>query len=200
MKNFKKIIAGAAALAMTMSMGVSVFADASATYEDGFVQLTDAPIDAVHQWTVVVISKANQNKANLEAADLYYINQGTTGESFWTDGLGTKVDLPDGTYIVRIGGETIDDPEDLIEIEFTVSSTPVGVSVQLGDVDDSGVVNGGDINPIIQHILGATTLTGKAFFVADTDSSGVVNGGDINPIIQHILGATELGTATYVAE
>ena len=139
-----------------MTFGVSAFA-ATATYEDGFVKLADAPIDAEHQWTVVVIS-ADKADSTLVAEDLYYINQGTNGEAFWTDGMGTKTELTDGEYIVRIGGETITDPGQLIEIPLTVSSTPVGPIYTLGDVNLDTSIDMGDAAAVLNHFLGDSLI------------------------------------------
>ena len=135
MKKIKKLVACLSAAAIAMTVGVSAFA-ATATYEDGFVKVADAPIDAEHQWTVVVIA-ADKADATLTAEDLYYINQGTSGEAFWTNGMGTKTELTDGDYIVRIGGETITDPGQLIEIPLKVESSTTGKTYTYGDVNNS---------------------------------------------------------------
>lgn len=145
MRNLKKMAALGAAAVMALSMNVSAFAAATGTakasYSGGKVLLNSlADIDATHQWTVVVIDVADQN-ANLTADKLYYINQGTSGDAFWTDGMGTKTELAAGDYIVRIGGETIDTTDKLIEIPLKVSTSTGGktLTFKWGDItlDDS---------------------------------------------------------------
>lgn len=196
MKNFKKVVAAAAAVAMTMSIGVSAFAEATATasYADGKVNVKGVTMDNDKQYTVIVIAADKANKT-LEAADLYYINQGDNKQAFWTNGLGVKEDLKAGNYIARIGGE---DLAEVIEIPFTVGAA--GETILLGDTNLDNFVNISDVNPIIQHILEATILTGKAAKAADTNKDEFINISDVNPIIQHILGAEALGTVEYVAQ
>jgi hypothetical protein len=149
MKNFKKVIAAAAAVAMTMSIGVSAMAATTASYADGKVTLADVgdTVNSANQWTVIVIA-ADKANATLEAADLYYINQGDNGEAFWTNGLGVKTELAAGDYIVRIGGE---DLSQVVEIPFTVGST--GYTHQYGDVDFSGDTDLDDAVEIINYAL-----------------------------------------------
>ena len=83
MKNFKKIAAFGIAAAMTMSMGVSAFAEVTASstdakfgsYTGGVAKLANvAMIDTTNQWTVVIIDK-DKETANLTADDLYYIRE-----------------------------------------------------------------------------------------------------------------------------
>ena len=178
MKNFKKVIALGSAVMMSLTMGVSALA-ATADYEDGFVKLTgiDEVINAENQWTVVVIDAAKQN-ATLTAEDLYYINQGTSGDAFWTDGMGTKVELEDGDYIVRIGGETITSADDLIEITLTVSSTPEGPVYILGDVDNNQVINATDAAWILTKYGNSATVLPTPDYVADVDGNEVINATD----------------------
>ena len=145
MKNFKKIAAFGIAAAMTMSMGVSAFAEITGTalYENGAVKLQNlAGLDADHQWTVVVIDKVNGNK-DLTADMLYYINQGTNGETFWTNGMGTKTELKDGEYIVRIGGETLDT---VVEIPLNVTTGTDGktLTFKWGDVTLDNSIDASD--------------------------------------------------------
>ena len=166
MRNLKKMAALGAAAVMALSMNVSAFAaatgTATASYSGGKVHLNSlADIDATHQWTVVVIDVADQN-ANLTADKLYYINQGTSGDTFWTDGMGTKTELKDGDYIVRIGGETIDTTDKIIEIPLKVATTPTGDSFEYvwGDVDCSGAADALDAAAVINALIGGTTEFG----------------------------------------
>lgn len=168
MKKFKKLIAGLSAAAMAMTVGVSAFAaqtgKATASYENGYVRLSNtSDINATNQWTVVIIPKAKQ-LSTLSDSDLLYINQGTDAEPFWTGTITTNADstttvsggmgvkggtLPDGDYIVRIGGETITDANNLIEIALNVSSTPTTKTYTYGDVDNSGKIDNKDAMEIL---------------------------------------------------
>lgn len=196
MKNFKKVIALGSAVMMSLTMSVSAFAaagTATASYKDGFVKLSGTEdINAENQWTVVVISKADQN-ATLTADKLYYINQGTSGDTFWTNGMGTKVELEDGDYIVRIGGETITNAEDLIEIELTVATTPVGPTYKLGDVNADDAINMGDAAAVLNHFMEYTPITdANAKLAADVNGDEAINMGDAAAILNHFMEYTPI--------
>lgn len=182
MKNFKKVVAAAAAVAMTMSIGVSAFADAAAEYADGKVNVSGVTMDNGKQYTVIVIA-AEKADDTLEAADLYYINQGDNGETFWTNGLGVKEDLADGNYIVRIGGE---DLAEVIEIPFTVATTPVGTTYKFGDVNNDTAVSNSDALNIMFYgadmascFDGYTVGDGSWIWIAaDVNKDGTVSNSD----------------------
>lgn len=195
MKNLKKIAAFGAAAVMAMSMSVSAFAAAapegtSAEYKDGTVGLTgiDKVIDADHQWTVVVIKEADATKT-LEAADLRYINQGNSADGFWTN-MGTDVELTEGKYLVRIGGETITDATGIIEIPFEVTAGGIKVTLDYGDINGDGNVNNGDASLVLQKYVSIidkfVDQEGRDIpeVVADVNGDGSVNNGDASLILQ----------------
>ena len=191
MRNLKKMAALGAAAVMALSMNVSAFAAATSTakasYSGGKVLLSSlADIDATHQWTVVVIDVADQN-ANLTADKLYYINQGTSGDAFWTSGMGTKTELAAGDYIVRIGGETIDTTDKLIEIPLKVSSGEEPTYV-LGDVDGVPGININDATVVTKHVAGSVTLEGDNLLAADVDGVKGVNINDATTITKYVAG------------
>lgn len=191
MRNLKKMAALGAAAVMALSMNVSAFAAATGTakasYSGGKVLLDSlADIDATHQWTVVVIDVADQN-ANLTADKLYYINQGTSGDTFWTSGMGTKTELAAGDYIVRIGGETIDTTDKLIEIPLKVSSGEEPTYV-LGDVDGVPGININDATVVTKHVAGSVTLEGDNLLAADVDGVKGVNINDATTITKYVAG------------
>ena len=164
MKNLKKIAALGLAAAVSMSVGVSAFAD---TYTPNTPENTTgnytAPSDTVQesiklssvnfmndgeQYTVVLfkVDTNTDGSVNIESAnrtlvadDLFYINQGTKDESFWvTTGMGPKgTKLADGTYILRIGGENV---TSVFEIPLIVS----GTKIIIGDVNGDGKVTAAD--------------------------------------------------------
>lgn len=185
MKNFKKVVAAAAAVAMTMSIGVSAFADAEATasYADGKVNVSGVTMNNGKQYTVIVID-ADKANATLEAADLYYINQGDNGETFWTNGLGVKEDLAAGDYIARIGGE---DLAEVIEIPFTVGGT-VEHLYPLGDADLSSEVDADDAATILNYVVSNITLTEEALIYADADQNDSVDADDSALILNYVVG------------
>ncbi len=142
------------------------------------------------QVTVVIVPASAET---LDEANIYYINQDAFGnkEAILVN-MGIKgTELAKGDYLVKLGGSN----GVIKTAKFTVGSQ--GELIQLGDVTLDGVVNVGDINPVIQHILEAEILTGKTFVAGDTTQDKVINVGDINPIIQHILGAATLEKVTY---
>lgn len=202
MRNLKKMAALGAAAVMALSMNVSAFAAATSTakasYSGGKVLLDSlADIDATHQWTVVVIDVADQN-ANLTADKLYYINQGTSGDTFWTSGMGTKTELAAGDYIVRIGGETIDTADKLIEIPLKVASSSTGkeVTITIGDVNGVDGVNTVDANYILAYLAGGSAAVGGAYSINETVTD--VNGNSI--VFGDVNGADGVNTvdANYV--
>jgi hypothetical protein len=180
MKNFKKVVAAAAAVAMTMSIGVSAFAEAAATYADGKVNVSGVTMDNGKQYTVIVID-ADKADDTLEAADLYYINQGDNGETFWTNGLGVKEDLQAGEYIARIGGE---DLAEVIEIPFTVGAA--GTTYKYGDVNNDTAVSNSDALNIMFYgadmascFDGYTAGDGSWIWIAaDVNKDGTVSNSD----------------------
>ena len=191
MKNFKKIVAFAAACACALTVSAPAFAEVTTTasYNEGIVKLNDTEaIDATNQWTVIIIKEADKNK-QLQAEDLLYINQGTSAEKFWAeDGMGVLGgELADGDYICRIGGETISDAGDLIEIEFTVSSTPQGREIQLGDIDQENGIEPTDLGLLIDHLLHDIVLDGDAAIAADIDQENGIEPTDLGLLIDYLL-------------
>ena len=203
----KKLFAGLVATSMVAAMGTSVFAEEIAN-DAGYDKtagtysiVSDLSTYGTDQMTIIIIPEAAYNAETISDADILYIDQAAAD----TEGIFANVcilggtELTDGTYYVKIGGENIAEDGIIVE-KFTITTTAAGVEVQLGDTTGEGDVDVSDINPIIQHILGAATLTGQTAFQADTTGEGDIDVSDINPIIQHILGATTLGTGMYVAE
>ena len=164
MKNLKKFAAFGIAAAMTVSMGVSAFADTytpntPANTTGGYTAPSDTVQESIklsnvdfmndnEQYTVVLfkVDTATDGTVNLEslnrtllADDLYYINQGDKTEAFWTaSGMGPKGDkLEDGTYILRIGGDSL---TQVYEIPIVVK----GKTILYGDVNRDGKITSAD--------------------------------------------------------
>ena len=193
MRNLKKMAALGAAAVMALSMNVSAFAAATsmakASYSGGKVLLSSlADIDATHQWTVVVIDVADQN-ANLTADKLYYINQGTSGDAFWSDGMGTKTELAAGDYIVRIGGETIDTADKLIEIPLKVTAGGTKtITFYMGDVTGDGVSNTTDAAKIVSSLVGGSLAAGGEYNINDVIGEKVIDGEKVTFVCGDVTG------------
>ena len=201
MKNFKRLVAGTIAAAMALALSVSAFAaEATITatstdttyfneYAGGALKLKEGALTQEGQLTIVVIDKAKENDT-LTGDDLYYINQGTKGETFWTTGMGTKVDLTtlvneettSKEFIVRIGGTNV--TEGVIQIPMTVTynagtpDTPK-VSFIWGDVDGNESIGVLDAAAVITGFLGGTT-EGLPYEVGNTIPNTTVMWGDID--------------------
>ncbi len=150
------------------------------------------------QLTLLIIPEAAYLAGEVEDADILYIDQGAYATGlFQSVGILGGTTLEAGSYYAKIGGKNLTDG--IIVEKFTIAEENQGEEVQMGDTTGEGAVNGLDVDPIVQHILG-TLLTGKTFFAADTTGEGTVNGLDIDPIVQHILGNTSLGEGIYIAK
>ena len=171
MKNFKRLVAAALAATMALALSVSAFAaeptiTATSTdttyfneYADGALTLKSGALTQEGQLTVVIIDAEKAN-ATLTGDDLYYINQGTNGETFWTTGMGTKVDLTtlvneettSKEFIVRIGGTNV--TEGVIQIPMTVTynaATPDTPTYTLGELNGSAPVDISDAIVLLEY-------------------------------------------------
>ena len=201
LRNF--VLACTATAAVSLALATSAFAaafpDGSLTYDQaaGTVTVAGTVFESLSgQTTILIYDKAVANPAELTADDILYINQDDATNTTTFAGMGLKGGLQEGkTYVVKIGGENID-ADGILVGEVTVGEGGA-IKVQLGDVNGDTFVDVSDINPVIQHILGAAVLTGKDFAAADTATDGIVDISDVNPIIQHILGAAPLGEVDY---
>ena len=211
----KKLVAIGAAAAMSMAMCVNAFAAITVSsedskfgsYADGVAKLADdSAIDATHQWTVVIIDAEKEN-SNLQASDLYYINQGTSAEGFWvTNGMGTKVDLTtlvnetttEKNFIIRIGGETITEAQGIIQVPFSIKYTTAGREIQLGECDGiTSAIDSGDAMAILNHFVSRSLLTGDALIAAECDGiTSAIDAGDAMAVLEHFTGKKILGKVT----
>ena len=204
MKMKKFLFTCAAVAGVSAALAANAFAEVveNDTYnkEAGTVSIKTSLTDkAGDQMTVLIIPADAYEKGTITDSDIIYIDQAEAladANIFQNMGLLNGTALDGDEYYIKIGGENIAQDGIIVE-KFTVKTTSEGVKVQLGDVNNDTVVNVGDINPIIQHILGSEILTGRDFAAADTTEDTVVNVGDINPVIQHILGSSLLGEIDY---
>lgn len=200
LRNF--VLACTATAAVSLALATSAFAAdfpaGSLTYDQaaGTVTVASTVFESLSgQTTILIYDKAVENPAELTGDQILYINQDDAANTTTFAGMGLKGGLQEGkTYVVKIGGENM--PNGILVGEVTVGEGGA-IKVQLGDVNGDTFIDVSDINPVIQHILGAAVLTGKDFVAADTATDGIVDVSDINPIIQHILGAAPLGEVDY---
>ena len=208
----KKLVAIGAAAAMSMAMCVNAFAAITVSsedskfgsYADGVAKLADdSAIDATHQWTVVIIDAEKEN-SNLQASDLYYINQGTSAEGFWvTNGMGTKVDLTtlvnetttEKNFIIRIGGETITEAQGIIQVPFKITYGAGTLNYKLGDIDGDDYIGSPDALIALQEELGMnpTPLTDAQMLAAVVDGDDYIGSPDA---LEMLL--CELGMSTII--
>ena len=186
MKNWKKAVAAFAAAAMTMSIGCVAFADAVEPLDGNVGASLTNPgnyIDSQHQWTVIIIPKSVQNKNALESSDLYYINQGTSADGFWTNMLTKGDKLADGTYLMRIGGTNVDssnaayDDNGYYEFEFTVVSEDDDITITFtwGDFNADGSVTLADVtNLVVAYLGGNKVFTGQDGYTYTYASGDIV--------------------------
>jgi hypothetical protein len=165
-------------------------------YADGALTLKSGALTQEGQLTVVIIDAEKAN-ATLTGDDLYYINQGTNGETFWTTGMGTKVDLTtlvnetttSKEFIVRIGGTNL---QNLIEVPLTVTynaATPDTPTYTLGDVTLDETIDMGDAAAILNHFMGDAVITDETVkLAADVTLDETIDMGDAAAILNHFMG------------
>ena len=211
MRALKKAILSCMAVgALATVVAASAFAaETTATYENGKVSSgLDFSTYNSDQMTVIVIEKGADDDG-ITADEILYIDQNAADADAVFQNMGVRANYAEGdvdaegaeikgdgtlkygTYVVKIGGENVDE---IIVAEFTVG--PNGITLQYGDCDTvKGVVDTGDITAIIDHMLGISLLTGNDLTAADCDTvKGVVDTGDITAVIDHMLGNSLLGT------
>lgn len=59
----------------------------------------------------------------------------------------------------------------------------------LGDVDDDGIITGGDAVLMSRHIVGFETLSGKALKAADIDCDGSITAADCVKMARYLVGS-----------
>lgn len=177
----KKSIAVLTAVAAIASAS-SVFA---ADYADQVVKLTDSEkaetlTDTTAQYTVVIVDKKTGNEAvTLSADDLYYINQGTSADTFWTN-MGTKTALTAGkTYTIRIGSNAED--FEVQEYDFTVG----GNTIIYGDLNDDNTPDISDANILLRHCAQLIELTAKQEQAADLNGDSSIDISDANVLLRY---------------
>lgn len=149
MRNLKKLLAVVSVAAIAMSFATSAFAaayeingidGATVEYADGAVSLDKLGLAADGQYTVVmfevdpaqtpVTRDANgapildDTKINAVAAsNLLYVNQGDKDATFWDVLMPKGSALDAGLYLIRIGGEDLPKPlEIVLEISTNVTA------------------------------------------------------------------------------
>ena len=189
MRTFKKVLLACAAVGtMTAMMASSAFA---ATYADGkaSADMSVAELEGVQgQLTVLVIAKGADDDG-ITADEILYIDQNdaATEGLFQNMGLRGSDTLPDGDYVIKIGGENLDA---IIVQEFTIGGG--GTVFMWGDVDANNLVDADDVTKLLRHVSGAETL---AYLVdeliarCDVTLDGEVDADDVTRLLRHVSGA-----------
>ena len=188
MRTFKKVLLACAAVGtMTAMMASSAFA---ATYADGkaSADMSVAELEGVQgQLTVLVIAKGADDDG-ITADEILYIDQNdaATEGLFQNMGLKGSDTLPDGDYVIKIGGENLDA---IIVQEFTIGGG--GTVFMWGDVNADNAVNSDDVTRLLRHTTGVELLEYLADELVarcDVTEDGLVNSDDVTRLLRHTTG------------
>lgn len=194
MKLRKILMAGAIVSSMVLAMTTAAFADYDLTvsHNAGVVSVDSGIAAGDRQLTVLIVPVGKD--VNVAAEDILYINQ----EAYSADvfkSMGVKGGtLADGEYLVKVGSENVADG---IKVGLlTISTTPIGRTLQLGDVDFADGVQANDALAIMNVVAGSRTLTGDAAKVADVDQADGIQANDALAVMNCVAGTRTLGTIT----
>lgn len=188
MRTFKKVLLACAAVGtMTAMMASSAFA---AKYADGkaSADMSVAELEGVQgQLTVLVIAKGADDDG-ITADEILYIDQNdaATEGLFQNMGLRGSDTLPDGDYVIKIGGENLDA---IIVQEFTIGGG--GTVFMWGDVNADNAVNSDDVTRLLRHTTGVELLEYLADELVarcDVTEDGLVNSDDVTRLLRHTTG------------
>lgn len=194
MKKFTKVLFTCTAIAaMAVASTTAMAAGLNVTYNEvaeGPDTITIAAYESTgEQQTLLVVPAGTTTVTD---ADIKQIDQ--QAGAFTTVTVG---DLADGTYEVRIGGDTA---ATFLSGTFKVGQNGGPSTRLLGDVDGSTTINVSDATKVVNHVLGSETLVEGSddFKAADADKNGTVNVSDATQIVNFVLGADSLidGTTT----
>ena len=210
---FKKLMAVSATVAIAATMSVSAFAaeetpDLTATPDAGSIAVTDTtklPEQKTGtQYTVMLFEESFDTTPDV--SKIYYINQGDNVANLVGNMLVKATDdttfMPEGNYIVRIGNDA---NLAVVNLTLKVEKEDEGnttISIECwGDVDGSGSIAVGDINALVDYLLGTaktfgdytvgTEMTNTDVVWGDIDGSGSIAVGDINALVDYLLGTAK---------
>lgn len=195
MKALKKAAMACMAVGMisAVAAGSAFAADVAseANYADGKVSVADERLGTIGgQMTVLVLAKDADNDG-IDANEILYIDQQEDGTTIF-QGMGVKGGkLEDGEYVVKIGGENLDE---IIVIPFVVGNK--GTTIQLGDCDGIEGIDIRDVSALLQHIAETKLLTGDYLVAGDCDGVEGIDIRDVSAVLQHIAETKLLGTVT----
>lgn len=213
MKNFKKLIAMGAALAMAMIMSVSAFAAGetandpiTGAYADGAVVVSaiKAALPTMTegaQYTVVVVPVGEE----ISDSNIHYINQAAGNDAVWAESTtwGTPEDLEDldaDTYVVRIGDEAGNVEEIYFRVGEEQSSDPEleGTVYIVGDLNGDDSISPADLAILCDYILNKIDMFTKSSdssvlpkLVGDTNGDESVTPADLGVVLDKILNKIE---------
>lgn len=187
----RKLFAGLLATSI-VAAGASVFA-AEIPNDAGFDKVAGTYSIAsnlseygTEQMTILIIPEAAYLAGTINDADILYIDQAAanTENIFKNVGILGGTTLDDGTYYVKIGGETLSDKGIIVE-KFTKTTTPVGPTYTLGDINGKDGVNILDANLALQYCAELVSFDETQTLAADVNGKDSVNILDANLILQY---------------
>ena len=217
MKNAKKLMAAVAAATTAMtSLAMTSISASAYDYNDYYdtyrfyVEL--APASGMRVATVLIsnprsiftsLNFSNQVQGNVEGR---YSISGTANDN-WT----THVDIFEAPYDLVEGGVLCHwdcytkvaavSAWDIfrlsaVSIQSTagnkVPSSFISVyGVKVGDINEDGVVDWGDVTAINNHLTGLTLLSDNPLRAADTNNDGYVNTNDMQTLVSYLSGNIE---------
>lgn len=136
-------------------------------------------IKAGEQYLVLMVATNDINNLKpsytITADNLIYINQTSSAEGNVT----FKNVYPSGVRdsVILLTGGSLTAPKLLGKVDAQ------GI---LGDVDESGTVNVGDVTKLLRYLANLEKLSDSQLSVADTDKSGGINVGDATKLLRYL--------------
>lgn len=189
MKALKKaLLAGAAVGALSAIVATSAFA---ASYADGKVSVETDLSEYNGQMTVLVIAKgADEKEGGIVADDILYIDQTEAAAGIFQD-MGVKGGkLDEGEYIVKIGGENVNNI-----ITETLKIEGDKPAYKFADVNADDNVDAEDVTRLLRHTTGIEPLTYEEEELnarCDVNEDETVDAEDVTRLLRHTTGIEPL--------
>lgn len=140
---------------------------------------SDTSVKAGEQYLVLMVAAndVTSNKPNyaITSDSLVYINQAasTAGNVAFSTVYPSCVT----DSVILLTGGSLTEPKLLAKVDAQ------GI---LGDVDESGSVNVGDVTKLLRYLANLEKLSNSQLSVSDTDRSGSVNVGDATKLLRYL--------------